>query len=334
MTCEISCPVCLCADLLKDTEQVENFNLHRCKACGLEFCESMGYSKVYYEELFYAQDYNLNSVSRLSREAFLRKGNKLSKDQQWQPYKSALDWIERNFKNGSTILDIGCGMGYFLAALEARGFRGIGVEVSAKVVDLLKGKGFQVYLGQPEDVSAENLLVDLVVLFGVIEHVAEPVKLLAQVRGKFPKAALLVSIPSPRRWDFKIGIRNYWDYPPNHLTPVWLEESLRQAFLRSGYQLKDWFFPAPPGDEIWFVLWERLFFSIGLRRKGYFVSMLSEAVEKKSPARAIIKLFYREFKQLNLLMKYLARPATDAIGSSFKKNGCSGLSAFAVAVPV
>lgn len=334
MTCEISCPVCLSVDLLKDTEQVENFDLLHCNACGLEFSRSMRYSSAYYEELFYSQDYNLSSVSGLTREAFLRQGSKLAKDQRWQPYKLALDWIEGNFKNGSTILDIGCGMGYFLAALEAKGFRGIGVEVSSKVVSLLQAKGFQVYLGPLENTVLGNTAIDLVVLFGVIEHVADPVKLLKEIHHRFPKSMLLVSIPSPKRWDFKIGAPNYWDYPPNHLTPAWSEKSLEIAFKRSAYCLKQWFFPMIPGDEIWFVFLEKIFFKIGLRKKGYWVGLTSDAFESRSPAKNIIKLFYREFEKLNLTIRCFLRPVTNAIGHRLESQGYSGLSAFAIAEPL
>lgn len=325
------CPICGNSEKFSLVDKVNGFTLFHCNSCNLEFTESMHYDPMYYEHLHYAQDYNLNSILTLSRQDFLDRAGRLLEDKDWVPHNIVFKWLENNFKKGSTILDIGCGVGWFLAALESRGYKAIGIEVSTQVVEMLKNKGLQVYLGPFEAIDNEMISPDLVVLLGVIEHVQDPVGLLRNIHRKFPKAQLLISIPSPRRWDFGIGIRNYWDYPPNHLTPFWSEKSLGIALSNAGFTLDEWIFPKPAPDELWFVFLDRIFTRLGMRRKGYFVGLTNEVDTSRNFFKDAVKLFYPILEKINLLAAYIAKPLLALIIIRLIRKGYSGLSAFAIA---
>lgn len=332
-TKSIRCPVCDSAGPFNKVERVNDYVVLRCNYCFLEFSESMLYDSAYYEHKHYSENPNLESVNLLSKEEFLVKASLLANDNGWQPHNHIFRWLERNLKKGSCVLDIGCGVGWFIAALESKGFKAIGIEVSTRIVEMLKSKGLCVYLGPFEKLDIDFSPPDLVVLLGVIEHVSDPIGLLKNIHSKFPKSMLLISIPSPKRWDFGIGIRNYWDYPPNHLTPVWSQASLDIALKKSGYLLKEWFFPDVPADDIWFICLDLVFFKLGLRKKGYFVGLASEASGSSGLFKAIIRLLYKELEKVNTIVRYISRPLLKCFAKKLKRKGYSGMSAYAIACP-
>lgn len=329
----IHCPACMGTGPFKKTEEVNEYTILCCPSCGMEFTRAMRYDSMYYEKMHYAEDENLKAISALSREALCRKAGRLLDDPGWAPHNMVFKWIERNLKKGSTVLDLGCGVGLFLAGLESRGFKGIGIEVSTQVVEMLKVKGFNVYLGPFEKVEADIGQPDLVVLLGVIEHVEDPVGLLRKLRSRFPKAVLLISIPSPRRWDFGMGIRNYWDYPPNHLTPFWSEESLKIALKRARFDLREWRFPAPITDELWFVFLDLFFYRLGMRRRGYFIGLTNKVDTSRNLFKEAARFLYPLLKIINFAAKHIAYPFLRLMVWNLRRRGYSGLSAFAVANP-
>lgn len=331
---EIACPVCQTAGPFKVVDKIEDFILLKCNHCFLEFTKSMRYDAGYYEDMHYADNPNLEAFIALNRDEFLKRAAKLATSVNWQPHQVVLRWIDENFKKESTILDIGCGIGWFPAALEAKGFKVVGIEVSSRIVELLKSKGFQVYVGPLENIDIALPEPDLVVLLGVIEHVEDPVRLLNDIHRRFPAAKVLVSIPNPKRWDFGLGIRNYWDYPPNHLTPVWSQLSLDIALKKAGFSLKEWFYPPVTSDEIWFIIVDKLFYKLGLRRKGYFVGLTSEVTKSSSTIKSVIKALYRVFEKINALVKFSLRPFLNVKAKQLMRRGYSGLSAFVLAEPV
>lgn len=329
----IRCPACLSMGPFTKVEEINDYTILRCLSCGLEFTRTMRYDSMYYERMHYAEDDNLNTVSALSREDFLKKAGRMLNDPGWVPHNIVFKWIENNFKKGSTVLDLGCGVGLFLGGLESRGFKAIGVEVSTKVVEMLKAKGFRVYLGPFEKINTDIGKPDLVILLGVIEHVEDPVELLKNIHRRFPEASLLISIPSPKRWDFGMGIRNYWDYPPNHLTPLWSEKSLDITLKRAGFNLKEWIFPEPIADELWFVFLDLLFCRLGMRRKGYFMGLTNKVDTNRNLFKDAVKLCYPLLKILNFIAKFIAEPFLRLRALKLRRKGYSGLSAFAVAKP-
>lgn len=329
----VRCPACESEGPFENVDEVNDYLIKRCNSCHLEFASSMRYDVMYYQNLHYAEDYNLNNVLVLSREDFLDKAAGLLKDADWVPHNTVFSWIEKNLKKGARILDIGCGVGWFVAALESQDYNAMGIEVSTKVVDMLKDKGFQVYLGPLEKINVNIPLPELIVLLGVIEHVEDPVRLLGEIRRRFPESMLLISIPSPKRWDFGMGIRNYWDYPPNHLTPYWSCQALEIVLKKAGFRLIDWVFPAPINAEIWFVFVDLLLFRLGMRKKGYFVGLTNKLDKSSNLFKDTVKLFYGVFEKINFIARTCSQPLLNLQVRRLVKKSYSGLSAFAIAAP-
>ena len=332
---KVACPVCGDNGPFESLGVVNDYVMLRCNKCYLEFAESMRYDPGYYENIHYAEDENLKDILALSRRDFLNRASKLIHSINWQPQNIIFKWIGNNIKQGSTILDIGCGVGWFIAALESVHFRAIGIEVSTNVVNMLKNKGFELYLGPIEQIDKNIPAPDLITLLAVIEHVKSPIDLLKDIRNRFPNAKLMVSIPSPKRWDLNvIGERTYCEYPPNHLTPSWSENTLKIALEKAGFRLAEWLYPPPIADEMWFIYIDWLLLRIGLRKKGYFVGLTNKAVKSDNILSIIINIFYPLIEKFMLLAKYAARPLLSSFAEKLRKEGYSGLTAVALAYPV
>ena len=69
----------------------------------------------------------MNGMSR-SRDRYIRKNRYY--------YGELLRLLSFNIPNGSTVLEIGCGTGFLLANL--RGIKGVGVDISEKMVETAK----------------------------------------------------------------------------------------------------------------------------------------------------------------------------------------------------
>lgn len=331
---KIYCPVCGNPGPFQNLGAVNNYVMLCCNECDLEFAESMRYDPNYYENIHYAEDENLKDILLLSRDDFIRKASKLIKNINWQPQQIIFKWMNKNIARESVVLDIGCGVGWFIAALESRSFRPIGIEVSTNVVNMLKDKGFKLYLGPLEQINEEIPVPDFISLLAVIEHVKDPIGLLKNIRNRFPNAILMVSIPSPKRWDLAaMGARTYCEYPPNHLTPAWSEKTLEIALEKAGFSLREWLYPPPIADEMWFIYIDWLLLKMGLRKKGYFIGLTNKAVKSNNLLSIIINIFYPVIEKFMLLAKYSARPILSIFAEKLKSQGYSGLTAVAVAYP-
>lgn len=93
------------------------------------------------------------------------------------------------------VLDIGCSDAVLLAVLRARGHACLGLDVSAIAVRQARRRGVDAQVGGIESLPAESRF-DIITLFHTLEHVAEPVALLRQVRSRLaPGGALIVEVP-------------------------------------------------------------------------------------------------------------------------------------------
>jgi SAM-dependent methyltransferase len=122
------------------------------------------------------------------------------------------------------LLDIGCGPGFFLATARARGWDAHGIEPSRQAAAHARGLGADVTEGFFNAGSAAALgRFDAVTLTNVLEHVPDPVHILALAAGLLtPGGILCVTVPNDFS-PFQIAARaqagtgDWWVAPPHHL---------------------------------------------------------------------------------------------------------------------
>jgi SAM-dependent methyltransferase len=138
-------------------------------------------------------------------------------------------------------LDIGCGDGRFLKAVEAHGARReniYGLELDERVVRALAGQGYRVFCTRAETCDIiEQVSLDLVTMFHVIEHVDAPAALVRKVAGWLaPGGIFAIETPNLDSLDARWFRKRYWGgyHIPRHwslFTPSSLGRLLEDAGL-------------------------------------------------------------------------------------------------------
>ena len=258
---EFACPVCN-SDSVHHLDVADWGEMRRCETCGLVFANPLVLPQD--PKQFFTRAY-LGQVSVHQMEEFSRRlanvpdpSDKRSFDQALGPTKrKALSWIKRNFPEGSTVLDIGCGRGDFLRALKGAGFHPAGVDPAEPVVQMLQEEGFLVWHGTVEELPKGVPEPVVCTCFLVLHHSPDPLEFISTIIRQFPRSMLLISDCS--EW------RDPSRRPPRHFT-VWSKRSLRIALSKAGYEAEvmTGAYCAPsgvPGGR--FLLW------LGLRSLHY-----------------------------------------------------------------
>jgi SAM-dependent methyltransferase len=143
------------------------------------------------------------------------------------------------------VLELGCGTGNFLALVAGRGHRPVGLDFSASAVAQAQARGLTAFCGGIEDLErhlGRHARFDAVVLFHLIEHLADPGALLGALAPLLrPGARIFLSCPGPRRFtklirEQQAGASDFWDYPPQHVAR-WTLPALRALLEASGWRV-------------------------------------------------------------------------------------------------
>ena len=111
--------------------------------------------------------------------------------------KNKYKQIMQFFKKPGSVLDIGCGLGEVLSAFKENGWESTGIDFNDFAVEYAK-KNFELEINKHDifEMSQEGQY-DLVMLWGVIEHVYEPDLLLKKCNSLLKNDGLLVvEVPS------------------------------------------------------------------------------------------------------------------------------------------
>jgi 2-polyprenyl-3-methyl-5-hydroxy-6-metoxy-1,4-benzoquinol methylase len=168
-------------DRLRNSEQV--FHIARCLGCGvLRTLPEMTEREL---ARYYPRDY-------------------------WGGEEPTLDWIRSSQKEktdfisacelkGGSILDVGCGAGFFLRALDQSKWRCFGVETgeaAANAASRALGEG-HVFTGTLAESACADEVFDVVTFWSALEHTNEPRANLIEARRIIkPGGALVVQVPN------------------------------------------------------------------------------------------------------------------------------------------
>lgn len=160
-----------------------------------------------------------------------------------------INWLDKN--RNQTILDIGCGNGYLVNELIAKGFNAYGSDASAKGIEQAKKTNSGVFFVQ--DVSSHNLPTELqeikfdtIICTEVIEHLYDPADFIAFCRSILnPGGEIILSTPYHGYLkNLMLSIFNKWDA---HMSPLWIgghiklwsRDTLTQLLNDGGFTFKD-----------------------------------------------------------------------------------------------
>lgn len=143
----------------------------------------------------------------------------------------------RAFIQPGAALEIGCGDGIMLDALRHRGWRVCGTERTEAMAQNAREKyGLQVYVPPDRPLPGRNAY-DLIVMFQVLEHLADPVTALRDARELLTaEGRVIVGVPNFASWQARFGHAGWLhlDAPRHlvHFTPAGLATTAARAGLR------------------------------------------------------------------------------------------------------
>jgi len=196
--------------------------IYHCRTCGLEWFDRSGYPNSHADQ--YLHDHT-------SPTAYYRDSAECDRDVFDDRVRRL---IEQSGRSRGRVLDVGCSVGTFLVAASARGWDAVGVEPNPAAASLARARGLDVIVGFFDGELAGRVgRFDAVHLSDVIEHVFDPVELLASVRRVLePGGALLVTTP-----DFDtLSARALQRKPREHVVHF-RRSSLAAAAARAGFDV-------------------------------------------------------------------------------------------------
>jgi 2-polyprenyl-3-methyl-5-hydroxy-6-metoxy-1,4-benzoquinol methylase len=137
---------------------------------------------------------------------------------------------------GGSVLEVGCGPGLMLAAFRRRGWRVFGIERNEAAAETARQTlGPNTIATSMEGLPADARF-DLIVLFQVLEHIAEPAALLRECTRKMaPGGLLIANVPNFSSWQSRFAGPKWMhlDVPRHlvHYTPETIAKTLKSAGL-------------------------------------------------------------------------------------------------------
>ncbi len=213
------CPICG-SGRLKNLKNYHNHHLTKCSLCSLVFSFQIPSHQAlesHYEG--YGRNDYLSPIT-------VKRYNELL--DQFEPYRKT-----------NRILDIGCGIGYFLEVAKKRGWEVYGTEYTDEAIKICESKGIKMHKGDLNANMFPSVHFDIITAFEVIEHIAFPIELLNTAQHFLrPGGGFYLTTPNfnsilRRHLGAKWNVISY----PEHLS-YFTRHSLNYALKTSGFKKK------------------------------------------------------------------------------------------------
>ena len=153
-------------------------------------------------------------------------------------YNDILDDFEK-YKKTKKLLDVGCGIGYFLEIAIKRGWQVFGTEYTDEAIEICRKKGISMHKGVLNAENYEEESFDIITSFEVIEHINNPIPELKNFYKLLRKGGL-VYLTTPN-FNSLLRYRLKSEYNvicyPEHLS-YYTPKTLKKVFLNTGFQKK------------------------------------------------------------------------------------------------
>lgn len=150
-------------------------------------------------------------------------------------YHEILDKME-SFRKTNRLLDVGCGIGYFLEIAKERGWEVYGTEFTDRAVEICSQKGIHIQKGALKDASFDLEMFDVITSFEVIEHINNPQEELPLFH-QYLRAGGLVYVTTPNFNSLlRYRLKSNYDVIcyPEHLS-YYTPKTLSRVFKQHGF---------------------------------------------------------------------------------------------------
>jgi len=219
-----TCPICQRHGHFKFIQDARNqngqFSLYECSLCGVQFWTPFRSPGAdWYEQ---GDCYNIKDSS---------------KPRILHSYHKIFLNSHKNLGNSTKVLDLGCGTGEFLAALQKNKIEVWGTDIDKEAINIAR-ESFDLKNVYPlpveEFIKTIPLpLFDFITMFEVLEHIDSPWFILTEAKKLLkPDGRLIISMPSKERIFVNLSS---WDFPFHHLSR-WSEKSMKNILDLAGYK--------------------------------------------------------------------------------------------------
>lgn len=200
-------------------DRVNGYSVVACEACAFRHVlplPNASDQRAAYEEAYY-RDEKPTYLTRAREDA---EWSRLAWDDRLSLFE---DLLKAEAARPLSILDIGCGPGWFLNAAKDRGWKAQGIEPSRQAAAHAQSLGLPVVNALFDETTAPTLdRTDVAHLNNMLEHVADPVGLLRLAIARvWPGGLVCVGVPNDynalQEAARATGSPAWWLAPPHHL---------------------------------------------------------------------------------------------------------------------
>lgn len=229
-----ACPACGAPGALPNGEE-NGWELARCVRCDVRFTAAVPtdealqaiYNKLYSEGDEYQM--HLDQVRELQEKGKRKPGL----------YRSLIFLNRYKPEPGDRLLEVGCGVGLFMAAASEKGWDVEGIDLSETALQASRDiHHLPVRQGRFDELDFEEGAYSAIATFEVLEHLTDPRGFLDKAKRLLEPGGLLVcSVPNEGRKVPFPAVRGPASTPPVHLN-FWDRASLRRFFELNGYEIE------------------------------------------------------------------------------------------------
>ena len=223
------CILCGSADRAPLIQQAE-WQVHRCASCGLGVLDPRPDAAELTQ--LYAADYFLDQYDG----GFKAGSPELKRRIAQEDHRVR---FFRRMKKKGRVLDIGCGMGYFLQACREAGYDVSGIDISEASAGYVRDElAIPVRTGAIEEIDIAEGTIDVLTMWHFLEHTPDP-RIYLERAGRWLKrdGFIVVDVPNYAGTDARRTWENWkgWQLPFHlyHFTPATLTALLARHGFRT-----------------------------------------------------------------------------------------------------
>jgi 2-polyprenyl-3-methyl-5-hydroxy-6-metoxy-1,4-benzoquinol methylase len=195
---------------------------------------------------FYAQEFYSNEYPRLNNSSLeVQLEDKKFYDLHREDICESIQTILDSPLKGLKVLDVGCGWGQTLLHFQSKGMDCYGFDPADGAIEYGKKQGLKnVVKAGLDTMNVFNQQFDVVTLFNVLEHLAEPAKVIEEIRTDVLKSGGLIIVDVPNEFNsLQVAgkelheLSEWWVTPPAHLN-YFNKDTLCNLLAGKGYKTK------------------------------------------------------------------------------------------------
>ena len=210
------------------------YEVRRCERCGLGWV-SPRFDQERLAEIYKSDRYWRSPSPKTQGYTDYRADAELYLD----TFRNRLRFVLGDGPRAGRALDVGCAAGFCMAAMRELGFETHGLEISETIASHARERfGFDtVHIGPLEQAPYPDEHFDLITMWDVVEHVADPIALLNRARELLAPGGLLVIETQDIDSRFARALGPKWHHYKHeehiyHFNPSTVETLLGQAGFR------------------------------------------------------------------------------------------------------